>query len=357
MPADPSTPAPPSAPLVDFLRHRLWDHVPADVPLWPAFGSRTIRGPSGYADPRLFPAANAMSLSIAFPGYPVPPDDFDTSSKHMCMVAREAWKFQSPRYFVNAELLEACNMTRLDVGSMQLSDIQWPLGCMAFYLPIGSVLTPSNGDLLYAGFALVGEGFAEVGGVPLAYPLRETEPSIVFFGQTRYGAIFSTLLRMSDPVSKTASYAFDPGASSHRSIGVLRMGPDRTKAVLTGIESSDSADKDCLLAIVALVVRLVLAINSAPELVEEGREVKPYKESKGRVHPAEFSPNFLGRHFKAEREAGTGGGSRGPGVEVHWRLGHYRRRQHYGPGNSLIRTVWIRPVLVGAAAAAGVATL
>jgi hypothetical protein len=238
-------------------------------------------------------------------------------------------------------LVEACEQTQIDVGSMLLSDILWPLDTMIFMLPLGAVMSPSDEDLLYGGFALVGDGFDEIGGMKTAYPVAPSPPSVVFFGQTRSGSCFGSIGRLSSTVMEVTASTFDPGIGA----AVTQIAPGVTASLLTGRVSYAAKDSRFLADLVALVVKFVLAMNSSPALREDGVIVKMRKVSKGQVKEEEWSPNYVGRHFKIERGGSTPGGGGGT-VRSHWRRGHFRR-QHYGEALSLVKTIWIQPILVG----------
>lgn len=333
----------PKQPLkVDLLRDQILDRVRrSGLPLMARLEARTIRQPSGYAPPAIVAAGMAVSLRAAWPGYPLPQKDFDSSMSQLVLAAREAVLFDCPRYFVGPELVEACEQTQLEVGAMCLSDVSWPLGFMAFMLPLGMIGSPSDEDVLYCGFAVVGEAFGEIGGIQMAFRIQAIEPSVVFFAQARSGTFFTSLGRMSQSVMDVTEGAWDPGLGE----AVKEMAPGVSVSTMTGRVSRAADDKAFLARVVALVVRIVLAINSAPELREDGAIVKPRKVSKGRVHAEEWSPNFIGRHFQIEKAVSTAGDPSNR-VRRHFRRGHYRR-QPFGPGLTLVKTIWIRPILVG----------
>lgn len=60
---------------------------------------------------------------------------------------------------------------------------------------------------------------------------------------------------------------------------------------------------------------------------------------------------FVGREFAQGRPSGTGAGT----VSTHWRRGHYRD-QPYGPQNSLVKRVWIKPTIIAAEKAESTST-
>lgn len=50
-------------------------------------------------------------------------------------------------------------------------------------------------------------------------------------------------------------------------------------------------------------------------------------------------------HMVGKEVAGFSAESRHGDVRTHWRRGHWRQ-QHHGPANSLLKRVWIRPLMV-----------
>jgi len=115
----------------------------------------------------------------------------------------------------------------------------------------------------------------------------------------------------------------------------------------TGIkdEAGIATDKDVTDRLSALMLKLLVILNTRPQFVEAGRCVRPQKIKHGRVKHCElWSPNLIGRCYRTIRDERGGGIHASP--RVHWRRGHVRSQPH-GPNRSLRKSIWIEPVLVG----------
>ena len=115
----------------------------------------------------------------------------------------------------------------------------------------------------------------------------------------------------------------------------------------TGIkdEAGIATDKEVTDRLSALMLKLLVILNTRPQLVEAGRCVRPQKIKHGRVKHCElWSPNVIGRCYRTVRDDRGGGTHASP--RVHWRRGFVRSQPH-GPRWSLRKPVWIEPVLVG----------
>jgi hypothetical protein len=121
----------------------------------------------------------------------------------------------------------------------------------------------------------------------------------------------------------------------------------------TGIKDAAgvATDKEVTDRLSALMLKLLVILNTRPQLVEAGRCVRPQKIKHGRVKHCElWSPNVFGRCYRTIRDDRGGGTHASP--RVHWRRGFVRSQPH-GPRRSMRKPVWIEPVLVGIQAGAG----
>ena len=115
----------------------------------------------------------------------------------------------------------------------------------------------------------------------------------------------------------------------------------------TGIkdEAGIATDKEITDRLSALMLKLLVILNTRPQLVEAGRCVRAQKIKHGRVkHRELWSANLIGRCYQAVREDLEDCTHASP--RVHWRRGHVRSQPH-GPHRALRKPVWIEPVLVG----------
>jgi hypothetical protein len=112
-------------------------------------------------------------------------------------------------------------------------------------------------------------------------------------------------------------------------------------------EAGVATDKEVTDRLSALMLKLLVILNSRPQLVEAGQCVRPHRIKHGRVKHSElWSPNVIGRGYHALRDDRDLGGGTHASPRLHWRRGHVRSQPH-GPQWSLHKPVWIEPVLVG----------
>ncbi len=99
---------------------------------------------------------------------------------------------------------------------------------------------------------------------------------------------------------------------------------------------------------VELVLKLLIIISTKPHALVDSLDDPPARKQRTRKNgslktDALWNPAFIGKGYSAQR-LGAGGGS-GPGKRMHWRRGHLRN-QRYGENRSLVKVVWIEPVLI-----------
>lgn len=114
---------------------------------------------------------------------------------------------------------------------------------------------------------------------------------------------------------------------------------------------------DLMKAAVSLVVNSLYYIESlgAEHPLTPGRDVPPDRLAQWHQAPAtrKFKASqkitrdgYVMVHLLADPTAHEGGHlSARDGVATHWRRGHWRRQRH-GPQNSMMKRVWIRPVMI-----------
>ena len=95
----------------------------------------------------------------------------------------------------------------------------------------------------------------------------------------------------------------------------------------------------------ALMLKLLVVLNTQQTLVEYGTCVRPQRFKHGRVKQRElWSPNLIGWHYRPAQAVEAQGTHAKP--RLHWRRGHVRNQPH-GPGRTQRRLIWIEPFLVG----------
>ena len=104
------------------------------------------------------------------------------------------------------------------------------------------------------------------------------------------------------------------------------------------------ADKALTDRVSALMLKLLVVLNTRPNLVERGQCVRPRRIKRGRVKCRElWSPNLIGWRYRVASAAPAGTHA---SPRMHWRRGHIRN-QPFGTGRTQRRLLWIEPMLVG----------
>lgn len=98
---------------------------------------------------------------------------------------------------------------------------------------------------------------------------------------------------------------------------------------------------------IKLVMKLLATMAAAPELLDPITTEGKRKAKRNKREMTFLTPRYLGLRYRHERSANWQGESTHEARRTHWRRG-YLRRQKYGPGWSLTRTILIRPVMVNA---------
>lgn len=114
------------------------------------------------------------------------------------------------------------------------------------------------------------------------------------------------------------------------------------KAVMS--DSSDSKTDNTPIYIFELIMKLLVILSTQPNaLVDAPKEARKARARKDGVVKTEalWHPCFIG---KSKSESLQRGGI-GPAKRMHWRRGHLRN-QRYGLDRSMVKAVWIKPVLI-----------
>lgn len=104
-------------------------------------------------------------------------------------------------------------------------------------------------------------------------------------------------------------------------------------------------DQGCCDRLSALMLKLLVVLNTRLDLVEPGTRIRLAYSKNGKARSELWSPNLIGAKHRALREKITPTGTHAS-PRLHWRRGHLRHQAH-GPERALRKLVWIEPTLVG----------
>jgi hypothetical protein len=250
------------------------------------------------------------------------------------VVAYQVIRYRVPVYFVDEDFVRAVAATELP-HDFTLDDLHWPMPAMVLGFPARFMQEYLGRDVCYVYAANCDAGDYSAPGLPgcLTITIPKSKVAWQFYSwwKGNLESFVSSYMRQ-DRVDETVSnYAYTD---------------------YTGIkdEAGIATDKEITDRLSALMLKLLVILNTRPHLVEPGHCVRPQKLKHGRVkHCALWSANLIGRGYRTVRED-RGGTHVSP--RLHWRRGFVRNQPH-GPHWSMRRPVWIQPVLIGLQAGQG----
>ena len=312
--------------LSDFFtqQHRMFE----DTALAALLEPRRILTPPGYHSPKcvsagLFTLLGNRVLKAAA-GLPQIPTEI---AAHV--IAYQVIRYRVPIYFIDEEFVRAVTATDLS-HDLILEDLHWPMLALVVGFPARFMQEYLGRDVCYVYAANCGAGDYSLPALPGCPTITVPKPKVAWkFYSWQDGNLesFVSSYFTQDRVDETIhNYSYTN---------------------YTGIkdEAGIATDKEVTDRLSALMLKLLVILNTRPQFVEQGRGVRPQKIKHGRVkHHELWSPNVIGRCYRTLRD--DRGGTTHASPRVHWRRGSVRNQPH-GPHRSLRKPVWIQPVLVG----------
>jgi hypothetical protein len=252
-----------------------------------------------------------------------------------------------PMFFIAPELLEAIERSDF-ADDIDWTEIQLPYEQGIFILPRGSFVHPEDGDV-----SMIIWGRFEAGDYP---------PPALGLPVSQIPGKSMTLLALCP--ERAIWYDSVLTAAKRRTIQLHNLfyrapgepSPQITRSHPYLDDELTEQDEGFLDRMGAIAFGTLLAMNAKPELLERGKLLR--KVVKGEKTREFWSPNVIGARYKLKREVPriVGGkfvqsqreGGTHASPRMHWRRGHFRQ-QPYGVGLRERRTVWIEPMLIGAA--------
>ena len=306
----------------------------ADTELAALLEPRRIQAPLGYHSTKCGSAGLFVLLGSrvvrAARGLPYIPTEI---AGHV--VAYQVIRYRVPMYFVEEEFIRAVAATDLP-HDFTLDDLHWPMPAMVVGFPARFMREYLGRDVCYVYAASCDAGdyaVPELPGCPrITVPKSKVAWQFYSWQDANLETFVSSYMRQ-DRVDETISnYAYMDYTEIKDEAGI-------------------ATDKEVTDRLSALMLKLLVILNTRPQFVEEGRCVRPQKIKHGRVKQCElWSPNVIGRCYHTLRDDRGGGTHASP--RVHWRRGFVRSQPH-GPHRSQRKPVWIQPVLVGLQGGAG----
>ena len=244
------------------------------------------------------------------------------------VIAYQVIRYRVPIYFIDQQFVRAVAATDLP-HDFALDDLHWPMPAMVVGFPAQFMQEYLGRDVCYVYAANCDAGDYSAPALPgcptIMVPKSKVSWQFYSWHDGNLESFVSSYMRQ-DRVDETLSnYAYTDYTEIKDEAGI-------------------ATDKEITDRLSALMLKLLVILNTRPQVVEEGRCVRQQKIKHGRVkHHELWSPNLIGRCYRTIREA-QGGTHASP--RAHWRRGFVRNQPH-GPRRSLRKPVWIEPVLVG----------
>ena len=312
-------------------QHRMFE----DTALAALLEPRRILTPPGYHSPKCVSAGIFTLLGNrvlkAAAGLPQIPTEI---AAHV--IAYQVIRYRVPIYYIDEEFVRAVAATDLP-HDLTLEDLHWPMPALVVGFPARLMQEYLGRDVCYVYAANCGAGDYSLPALPGCPTITVPKPKVAWqfycWQDGNLETFVSSYMRQ-DRVDETISnYAYTDYTEIKDHAGI-------------------ATDKEVTDRLSALMLKLLVILNTRPQFVEEGRCVRPQKIKHGRVKHCElWSPNVIGRGYRTVREDRGGGGTHAS-PRAHWRRGFVRNQPH-GPHRSMRKPVWIQPVLVGLQAEQG----
>ena len=243
------------------------------------------------------------------------------------VIAYQVVRYRVPVYFVDEDFIRAVAATDLP-HDFTLDDLHWPMPAMVLGFPARFMQEFLGRDVCYVYAANCDAGDYSAPALPgcptITVPRAKVGWQFYCWHEANLESFVSSYFR-GDRVDETIqNYNYTDYTGIKDEVGI-------------------ATDKEIADRLSALMLKLLVVLNTRPQLVEPARCVRPGKVKHGRVKHELWSPNLIGRGYRTARE-NCGGTHASP--RLHWRRGHIRSQPH-GPHWSLRKPVWVEPVLVG----------
>lgn len=239
---------------------------------------------------------------------------------------------QVPTYYAGKDLMLATMASK--PPDMKVIDLRWPRNALMFMLPHKFFDTPQGNHARFIGVCKYTKSDSRVHwpsvGIDLPIHFDQFLGSIGTICLTSEGEVYAGWLPFGETTMLSECLSFTKH-EFHYSPSVRLKDAEKDSQFI--YQCSDSA------------IRLLLAMQARPDLVESGSMVKPSRMKKGHYRPEIWQPNFIGRKYVTKREH-QGGTHASP--KLHWRSGHFRNQPYGKKDSTLYKLIWIEPILIGA---------
>lgn len=310
---------------------------------WHLLYPRRIIPPHGYYHPKY--------LSTSMMGWMMHAREASTDLvwSVLFQTGRKLLKLSLPTYFLGKEFIEDVAVSKIE-SDLKAEEMTWPEESMVFVLPTEFSLQYNQG--LHVPFLCITHITAEELGTNPNYIIKEMRPDLA---NRKFGMVLVVFQYYSGEDATPVDYIWQyPDCMDFQEVtkmcGMHIVTTDFEQMLLdTGLESmigmsDEEKEKQMVVRMHSLSLKIVLAMTAEPTFIDAGRCIHR-KAKGGRERDDLWEPRTIGWKYRRPKPEGEGGG--GWKLRFHRHPGYFRWRQHYGPGNSLVKTKWIQPYYVG----------
>jgi hypothetical protein len=233
-----------------------------------------------------------------------------------------------PVYYIAEDFCRAVAATDLP-HDFTFADLHWPMPAMVLGFPANFLRECVGKESCYVFVARFAKGEHSCPFFPAAPTVVMPQAKIALFW---YAC----------PTGRLESFVSSFWEHDRLDEAVLKHGyTDYTNGDAVKVQ----ADKECCNRLSVLVFKLLVVLNTRPNLVEPATRLRTACAHKGKTKRELWSANIIGRVYRVirDRTAPTGAHC---SPRLHWRRGHLRNQPH-GQGRALRKLVWIEPMLIG----------
>ncbi|MHC1767357.1 MAG: hypothetical protein AB9869_24280 [Verrucomicrobiia bacterium] len=308
--------------LPDWLT-AIYEHIePWRLPL---LEPRRFAPPGGYHSPKSIPAG----LDAILRGNELKTDAKRVPTEITAQaIAYEIINHRVPVYYAAQDFVRAVAATVLP-PDFTLNDLHWPMPAMVLGFPVRFMREYLGTDTGYVYAADFGQGEHGCPFLPATPVIIMPKAKVAFWWyacvEGRLESFVSSYWKEDHVGQVVQRYAYTD-----------YTGADALKA---------KADKERCDLLSALMLKLLVVLNTRPNLVEPATRLRAAGTRKGKARTALWSPNIIGRHYQVLRDRTAPTGTHAS-PRLHWRRGHLRNQSH-GEGRLLRKLIWLEPTLVG----------
>lgn len=285
---------------------------------------RNYRTPEGYMNPRSL-AHRLTSLRLE--------QDVNEAGVVASLCAQRLVRAGVPLWWIGSELGQSLLATDLP-DAVRFHDVPFPYSSFCIMLPRGLL---ADGDGFGAPFLVL----TKIPRESLAQASAECGVRFVDESWQHHGLLaYATMTERDD------CFGFKYYGTWHLELTVKEWKQN------DGMKTEDApvlpGDSEFMDAALRLGLGCAWIIASRPELIEPEAFQKraKHKPTGGKLDL--YTPRWVGKYFRSQRERMDRGGTHSTPV-THWRRGHWRN-QRTGAGRTGSKLVWLEPMLIGAKA-------